>query len=100
MFTIKAYTQEGRCVIKSAESFTILRTEVTGEAEITLHQKNGEGLRVDIAQPGTKREEGCPQVFHWAIIENAAGNTTEVIRTRNFHPGQPAPRSVPADLPA
>lgn len=83
MFTIKCHTQEGRCVIMAADSFTILRTEKTGEAEITLHQKNGEGLRVDIAPHGTPRDEGWPAIFQWAFIENQMGKTVEAVRLRD-----------------
>lgn len=87
MFTIKCYTAAGRSIIRAAESFTILRTDETGEAEITLHQRNSsEDCRVDIVQPGTPRGEGWPPVFDWAFIENDTGRTVEAIRLRELPP--------------
>jgi len=86
MFTIKLYSTgpghpDGyRQVIKSAESFTILRGD-DGSAEITLHQKFSENdSRVDIC--GDPRPEHFPPRFESAIIENAAGKTTEMINLR------------------
>jgi hypothetical protein len=87
MFTIKFYSGDGcRQIIREAESFTILRTppECTDPkgAEITLHQKSGESCRIDIADDGPsgpKRAEGWPPIFAKAIIENAAGRTTEIV---------------------
>jgi hypothetical protein len=84
MFTIKLYIGSGcRQVIRTAESFTILRgsgDETTVGAEITLHQKNSsEDTRVDILPEGTPRGENWPPYFQRAIIENAAGKTTEII---------------------
>lgn len=84
MFTIKCYSQ-GRCIIKAADSFTILRTDETGEAEITLHRKSGDDERVDVLRSGAAgapRSEGWPPVFQWAFIENALGKTIETIRLR------------------
>lgn len=81
MFTIKLY-KEGRQRIYSADSFTILRGN-SGSAEITIHRKNqGEDFRVDITD--TERQEGWPETFDRAIIENAAGKTTEIIQ---LYPG-------------
>jgi hypothetical protein len=84
MFTIKFYqTSAGgsRQVIKQAESFTILRAD-DGSAEITLHQKNGaDDSRVDIKE-AAPHNEGAPPRFESAIIENAAGRTTEIIKLR------------------
>jgi len=83
MLTIKCYTAQGRSIIRSAESFTILRTEETGEAEITLHQRNpAEDCRIDIVSPDQKRGEGWPPAYEWAFIENDAGRTIETIRLR------------------
>lgn len=80
MFTIKCYSHDGyRNVIRSAESFTILRDR-DGEAEITLHQKNAaDDCRMDIKFADKPREPGWPPIFSRAIIENAAGKTTEII---------------------
>lgn len=85
MFTIKLYTGNGfRQKILEAESFTILRGKAStfgDETEITLHQKNAnDDSRVDIRSekslaPGYQG----PPVFQKAIIENAAGRTTEII---------------------
>lgn len=82
MFTIKFYSGDGyRQVIKEADSFTVLRCDEG--AEITLHHKNpADDCRIDIADEwpnGPKRCEGWPPVFGKAIIENAAGRTTEII---------------------
>lgn len=87
MFTIKFYSTSPhshpgayRQVIKEAESFTILRGD-DGTAEITLHQKNsGLDSRIDISD--CPRPTGSPPCFESAIIENAAGKTTEMINLR------------------
>lgn len=91
MFTIKFYStglgaiaspNGYRQVIKQAESFTILRGD-DGTAEITLHQKDqADDFRIDIAD-STTRQDGWPPCFESAIIENAAGKTTEMINLRN-----------------
>lgn len=86
MFTIKLYTgstshPDGyRQRILSADSFTILRSP-DGSGEITLHRKTGDDQRVDIGDPA-KRRPDWPEVFERAIIENAAGKTTEIIGLR------------------
>lgn len=92
MFTIKFYSHEGgRQRIEAADSFTILRMDQVGGAEITLHRKNpSDDIRVDI---GPHRNcvpvGGWPNdVFQKAIIENAAGRTTEIISL------QPAPAAA------
>lgn len=78
MFTIKCYTDAGRSVIMAAESFTILRTHDSGEAEITLHRKDpSDSLRVDIGAPDAERDIHWPPLFQWAYIENVAGKTVE-----------------------
>jgi len=81
VFTIKLYSENDcRLVIKSAESFTILRgkDDEGGEAEITLHQKNqSDDMRVDIKHE--PNPPGWPRTFAKAIIENAQGRTTEII---------------------
>ena len=86
MFTIKFYSTGPnspggyRQVIKQAESFTILRSD-DGSAEITLHQKDQSyDTRIDIGDCSTA--EGYPPRFESAIIENAAGKTTEMIGLR------------------
>lgn len=81
MFTIKFYQETGRSVIRAAESFTILRDDKTGEAEITMHHPAGDS-RIDIVREGTPRQEGWPPVFQWAFIENAMGKTVERIHLR------------------
>lgn len=81
MFTIKFYGEGNhRVVIKSAESLTILRGD-DGSAEITLHQKNqNDDYRIDVAHDmKASYHEGYPPRYHRAIIENAAGKTTEMI---------------------
>lgn len=95
MFTIKFYSDNGyRQRILEAESFTVLRGDGDG-AEITLHQKNGtEDSRIDIrdVDPEKPRDPNWPPVYQSAIIENAAGKTTEII---GFAPGKfrsPLPR--------
>lgn len=67
MFTVKTYSNDGfRECLYSAQSLTILRHGTI--VEITLHQKNSsDDSRVDIVDSGK------------AIIENAAGKTTEII---------------------
>jgi hypothetical protein len=82
MFTIKLYQDAGRQKIMAAESFTILRGgDNPSEAEITLHLKNGEGVRYDIKAEPPQDYEG-PTIFQRAIIENMAGKTTEIIQLR------------------
>jgi hypothetical protein len=98
MFTIKFYSGDGcRQIIREAESFTILRSpDVSGAAEITLHQKAGDGCRIDIGDDGPdglKRSDGWPPVFAKAIIENSAGKTTEIV-------GQSGPSFRPSSPPA
>jgi hypothetical protein len=95
MFTIKCYTEQGRCIIRQAESFTILRDDRTGEAEITLHNEPA-SERVDIVPADRKREEGWPPMFQWAYIVNEAGNTVEIIRLKML----PRPRPTIAELEA
>lgn len=85
MFTIKFYSADGyRQIIKEAESFTILRGEDGSSAEITLHQKNqSEDSRIDIKYDlPPDIAPIMPATFAKAIIENAAGRTTEVIVLR------------------
>lgn len=85
MFTIKLYSADPnnaepyRQRILTADSFTILRGS-DGSAEITLHN-GATGVRYDIG-PDTPREPGWPDVYQKAIIENAAGRTTEIITLR------------------
>lgn len=107
MFTIKCYTVQGRCIIRSAESFTILRDDRTGEAEISLHFSDGSGDRVDIVPASQKREEGCAPAFQWAYIVNSDGRTVETLRlspeqldVHVAHDGSvhASPRSAVADI--
>lgn len=79
MFTIKFYTDQGRQIIREAESFTILHGN-DGSAEITLHQANpAHDCLIHIDSSDTKRPEGWAPLFQKAIIENAAGKTTQII---------------------
>lgn len=84
MFTIKFYSHDGcRQIIEQADSFTILRSPVGSDeesVEITMHQKNGESTRRDIAAD-YPRPIGHVPIFGKAIIENAAGKTTEIIHS-------------------
>ena len=77
--------------LRSAESFSILRSDNDGSAEITLHQRDpGDDRRYDIVGPADiPRPPHWPEVFDKAIIENAAGRTTEIVV---LHP-------VPCSLP-
>lgn len=84
MFTIKFYSEDGfRQVIQEAESFTILRG--AGEAEITLHKRAPlEDCRFDIKDESIEMpiDYAGPPRFGKAIIENAAGRTTEIVVLR------------------
>lgn len=91
MFTIKFYSADGyRQIIKQAESFTILRPphEQLGSAEITLHQKNpADDRRYDVKDDGSTGAgvpDCAPPRFEKAIIENAAGRTTEIVALRHI----------------
>ena len=79
MFTIKLYDDEGRQVIKAADSFTLLRFPLG--AEITLHRKSGDDERYDVGPLiGLDGPAGTPEYpFRMAIIENHFGKTTEII---------------------
>lgn len=94
MFTIKFYSLDGnRQIIEQADSITILRDDL-GRAEITLHRKNGEDLRRDINDDGSVGVAfgySGPPCFGSAIIEDAAGKTTEIIRLRPMPAGYPTP---------
>jgi hypothetical protein len=96
MFTIKLYSHDSfRQKILQAESFTILRGD-DGGAEITLHQADGDGIRYDVAPERPLANGDLRQFFGSAIIENAAGKTTEIIR---LGPGNPnLPPRVSASL--
>jgi hypothetical protein len=88
MFTIKFYSTDQtkspggyRQKILQAESFTILRMD-DGTAEITLHQKDqANDRRIDIND--APWETGFAERFESAIIENAAGKTTEMVNLRH-----------------
>lgn len=88
MFTIKFYSDDGyRQRILEAESFTILR-DASGEgAEITLHRKDQkDDIRIDVTyMPAEGR-------YRKAIIENAAGRTTEIIAAQM--PGSAIPKAA------
>lgn len=90
MFTIKLYSADGyRQIIKQAESFTVLRSS-DGLAEITLHQKNpSDDSRVDIKDESAQACSFSPPCFSKAIIENAAGRTTEIIVLRPLPVSEP-----------
>lgn len=84
MFTIKFYSESGfRQRILEAESFTILRDQ-SGGAEITLHQKNSnDDIRMDVRGDASDVPSG-PPTYNRAIIENAAGKTTEIVTPSPF----------------
>lgn len=88
MFTIKLYSDNGcRQRILSAESFTVLRMGSSpggDEAEITLHQKDqNNDVRYDIKPHAPlPNDYSGPVIYQRAIIENAAGKTTEIIQLR------------------
>lgn len=104
MFTIKFYGDGGfRQRILEAESFTILRHGADGGAEITMHQKNGEGLRFDIRPKDTPVTGSHPPFYQKAIIENAAGRTTEIVTLQSMprYPGaDPADTQAAQGFPA
>jgi hypothetical protein len=84
MITVKLY-RDGKTRIYEAGSVTILRSVgVFSDSEITLHGIPGhDDLRVDV----TQREENPESpVTHWdcAVIENANGKTSEIIRTHPY----------------
>ena len=92
MFTIKLYGDLGhRQRILEAESFTILR--VSDGFEVTLHRPPSmahDDCRYDIKnawpEPKTSDEQQgqWPARFDRAIIENAAGKTTEIVSIFDF----------------
>lgn len=92
MFTIKLYADNGaRQRIYEADDFTIIRTgdgDQTGDGwtEVTAHRKTSYDVRFDIGSSPYTPEGG---VWQKAIIENAAGKTTEII-------GEHPPRSLRA----
>lgn len=55
--------------------------------EVTAHRKSGDDLRFDIGQSPAQPSGG---VWERAIIENAAGRTTEFIEPRASAPRPPA----------
>lgn len=94
-FTIKFYSDDGfRQIIRTAESFTILRGG--NEAEITLHQKNpADDSRIDIKAPADLADPNVyPPRYAKAIIENEHGRTTEIIVLGSMPGPMPAPRYV------
>jgi len=86
MFTIKLYKYDGaNQKVFAAESFSILRGRNSGStdgpcsswSEITAHMKNqNDAVRFDIGDSPYQPSGG---VWERAIIENAAGRTTEII---------------------
>ena len=77
MFTLKFYANDShRLRIEEADSLTILRS--AGGAEITMHRKSGDDIRLDVTdvEPATS---DAPQTFEKVIVENSAGKTTEII---------------------
>lgn len=77
MFTLKFYANDGhRQRIEEAESLTILRD--TDGAEITMHRKAGDDIRLDVTyrEPATS---DAPLTYEKVIIENSSGKTTEII---------------------
>lgn len=90
MFTIKLYSHDSyRQKILKAESFTILRGD-DGGAEITVHQVDqNDDRRYDVAPDQPQAIDDPRQLFGSAIIENAAGKTTEIIRLGPSNPNLP-----------
>jgi hypothetical protein len=82
MFTVKFYQSFHRQVIEQADSVTILKDEESGTAEITLHRTIGIDVRRDIKDERDRKDSYEPPFFDKAIIENAAGKTTEIIVLR------------------
>lgn len=73
MFTLKFYANDShRLRIEEADSLTILRS--AGGAEITMHRKSGDDIRLDVTDVSD-----APQTFEKVIVENSAGKTTEII---------------------
>lgn len=92
MFTLKFYDGHNfRTRIEAADSLTILRDN--SAVEITLHRKSGDDLRVDVTL--LDRQEGWPQAYHRAIIENGAGKTTEIIDAPPINVKRAEPDSAP-----
>lgn len=94
MFTIKFYSSDGcRQIIEQADSFTVLRSAgrpigiQDADAEITMHRKHGDDNRIDIGGSAIT-PEGYPPRFAKAIIENAAGKTTEIIGSNSMPPAR------------
>ena len=88
MFTIKAYADGFITRILEADSFTILDGP-NGTREITLHRDSGEDVRIDVCQ-----KPSGPDRFPYyqkAIIENAAGKTTEIIHPYSSAVPLPSP---------
>lgn len=78
MFTIKMYRDGVTTKIRvlEADSFSILRSD--SGAEITLHRKVGDDERYDLGD-GNPTLEADGRQYDRAIIENAAGKTTEIL---------------------
>jgi hypothetical protein len=87
MFTIKLHGHDGRRLIRSADSFTILADDMRGFYEVTLHS-GCESCRFDIGED-MPREEGWPPLMSAAFIMNEAGQTVEILRSYSG----PSPRS-------
>lgn len=95
MFTLKLYANNGwRQRIVEVESFTIIRngsaypgtvkkSEHDARVEITAHYKGDYSERFDIGIDAVEDgilADGLRMNYSEAIIENAAGKTTEIIR--------------------
>ncbi|SDD94476.1 hypothetical protein SAMN05216337_1017115 [Bradyrhizobium brasilense] len=87
MFTIKLYGHDGRRIIRSANSFTILADDARGFFEVTLHNEAEGDCRYDIGTardlpnipPGGSRPEDWPPLMGHAYIVNEKGRTVETL---------------------
>ena len=79
MFTIKLHGHDGRRLIRSSNSFTILADDMRGFYEVTLHSGD-DSCRFDIGED-TPREEGWPPLMSAAFIMNEAGKTVDILRS-------------------
>lgn len=81
MFTLKLYTShdqnDGTLSIVSAAQFVIYRYS-NGSAQISAWSSTSEGAPYYVGTPGDP--VGDVTIYDHAIIENAAGRTTEIVR--------------------
>ncbi|WP_439399052.1 hypothetical protein ACRQ5Q_16895 [Bradyrhizobium sp. PMVTL-01] len=83
MFTIKLYGHDGRRIIRSANSFTILVDDMRGFYEVTLHSESEGDCRFDIGAardlPPGSRPDDLPPLMGHAYIVNDKGRTIETL---------------------